>query len=341
MKDRPSPTRRATARAIDILAERLPTVPPKPENAEKGAAPGTASPGTDAPATVAPGTVVPTNVATNERRTNDHRFRCQAQSRAPGSFRQQWRPAAAKNGNPVPSSGNWLRNFLWNSGKRHRNPGCESFRQAREGSGPNSLSPSPNRNPRSRILHTNVAITYTSGEQVEVYRFSIPATMLIPLIAVFLQAWLPLRFPFFNIFDLPLLVVIGFATARRNPLAGLVTGGLIGILQDALTHQPIGLYGISKTVVGFGASSLGIKLDVENAGARFLLTIFFYVVHEIVYFMIARGLVGLHMAWSWPHELPVRRGQCHAGRAGLHAARPRQAANVNLQGSEGPIASMA
>ena len=144
--------------------------------------------------------------------------------------------------------------------------------------------------------------TYTSGEQVEVYRFSIPATILIPLAAVFLQAWLPLRIHFFSVFDVPLLVVIGFATARRSPLAGLVTGGLIGIVQDALTHQPIGLYGISKTVVGFGASSLGIKLDVENAGARFLLTIFFYVVHEVVYFMIARGLVGLHMAWSWPHE---------------------------------------
>lgn len=144
--------------------------------------------------------------------------------------------------------------------------------------------------------------TYTSGEQVEVYRFSIPATILIPLAAVFLQSWLSKRFPFFTIFDLPLLVVIGFATARRSPLAGLVTGALIGILQDALTIHQIGLYGISKTVVGFGASSLGIKLDVENAGSRFLLTIFFYVVHEVVYFMIARGLVGLHMAWSWPHE---------------------------------------
>jgi rod shape-determining protein MreD len=150
---------------------------------------------------------------------------------------------------------------------------------------------------------TNVAVIYTSGEQVEVYRFSVPATILIPLTAVFLQAWLPLHFSFFTIFDLPLLVVIGFATARRNPLAGLVTGGLIGILQDALTHQPIGLYGIAKTVVGFGASSLGIKLDVENAGARFLLTVFFYVVHEIFYFAIARGLVSLHMAWSWQHEL--------------------------------------
>jgi rod shape-determining protein MreD len=152
--------------------------------------------------------------------------------------------------------------------------------------------------------------------------------------AVVLQAFLPIWLPFVRIFDLPLLVVIGFATARRNPLAGLVTGGLIGILQDALTHQPIGLYGISKTVVGFGASSLGIKLDVENAGARFLLTIFFYVVHEIVYFMIARGLVGLHMAWSWPHEL-CRAWRMPAGRFRFHAARPRQTANVECNLSVG------
>ena len=42
------PDHTGTARAIDILAERLPTVPPKPENAAKGAAPGTASTGTRA-----------------------------------------------------------------------------------------------------------------------------------------------------------------------------------------------------------------------------------------------------------------------------------------------------
>ncbi len=148
-----------------------------------------------------------------------------------------------------------------------------------------------------------MAITYTSGEQVEVYRFSLPATIAIPLGALVLQAFLPIWLPFIRIFDIPMLITIGFATARRNPMAGLITGGLIGVFQDALTHQPIGLYGISKTVVGFGASSLGIKLDVENAGARFLLTIFFYVVHEVVYFTIARGMVGLHMEWSWPHEL--------------------------------------
>ena len=146
-------------------------------------------------------------------------------------------------------------------------------------------------------------ITYTSQEQIEVYRFGLPVTIIVPLVAIFLQAFIPVRFPFFAIFDLPLLVVIFFAVARRSPIAGLITGSLIGILQDSLTHTPIGLFGIAKGVVGYGASSLGVKLDVENAGARFLVTMFFYVVHELVYFMVARGLVGLSLQWSWPHEL--------------------------------------
>jgi len=148
-----------------------------------------------------------------------------------------------------------------------------------------------------------VQISYTSQEQVEVYRFSIPVTILLPLIALFLQAFLPLHLHFFSVFDLPLLVVIFFAVARRNPVSGLLTGAVIGVLQDSLTHQPIGVYGIAMTVVGYGASSLGAKLDVENVGSRFLVTLVFYVVHEVVYFVVARGLVGLALAWSWPHEL--------------------------------------
>jgi rod shape-determining protein MreD len=148
-----------------------------------------------------------------------------------------------------------------------------------------------------------VPITYTSNEQIEVYRVSVPAAILIPLIAVFLQAFVPLRLGFFSIFDLPLLVVIFFSVARRSQVSGMLTGAVIGLLQDSLTHQPIGVYGISKTVVGYGASSLGVKIDVENAGTRFLVTLFFYILHEIVYFAIARGLVGLTLHWSWMHEL--------------------------------------
>jgi rod shape-determining protein MreD len=148
-----------------------------------------------------------------------------------------------------------------------------------------------------------VPITYTSGEQVEVYRFSLPVAILVPLAAVFLQAFLPLRFPFFSIFDLPLLVTIFFAVARRSQVSGLLTGALIGLLQDSLAHQPIGLFGIAKTVVGYGASSLGVKLDVENAGTRFLLTFIFYVVHQAVYFLVAKGLLSMTLGWTWIHQL--------------------------------------
>ncbi len=146
-------------------------------------------------------------------------------------------------------------------------------------------------------------ITYTSKEQIEVYRFGVPVAVALPLVAVFLQAFLPLRLPFLAVFDLPLLMVIFFAVARRNPVTGLLTGAAIGLLQDSLTHQPLGLYGIANTLVGYGASSLGVKLDVENAGSRFLVTIFFYTLHEIIYFSVARGMVGQDLHWSWPHEL--------------------------------------
>jgi rod shape-determining protein MreD len=145
-----------------------------------------------------------------------------------------------------------------------------------------------------------VPITYTSGEQVEVYRFSIPVTIGVPLLALFIQAFIPLRYPRFAVYlDLPLLVTIFFAMARRNPISGLFTGAVIGLAQDMLGHNPIGIYGIAKTVVGYGASSLGVKLDVENAGARFLVTLGFYLVHSAVYFTVARGMVNMTQHWSW------------------------------------------
>lgn len=146
-------------------------------------------------------------------------------------------------------------------------------------------------------------ITYTSGEQIEVYRFNLPITVLVPLLALFLQAFLSRKLPFFTIFDLPFLVVVFFAVARRSQIAGMITGSIIGLLQDSLTNLPLGVYGIANTIVGYGASSLGVRIDVENVGARFLVTLFFYVVHEIGYFVVARGLVRLDLRWSWPHEL--------------------------------------
>jgi rod shape-determining protein MreD len=153
------------------------------------------------------------------------------------------------------------------------------------------------------MVLNSVQISQTSSDQVEVYRFSLPAAVLIPLLALFLQAFLPWRFPSFGIFDLPLLVTIFLALARRNPVTGLLTGAVIGVVQDSLTHQPLGVFGIAKTVVGYGASSLGVRLDVENSGARLLVVFAFSLFHDLVYYMVSRHMVGQAVSWAWGHEL--------------------------------------
>lgn len=119
------PDQTGAARAIDILAERLPTVPPKPENAAKGAAPGTASPGTVAPGagatttgtpktvaptTGAPKTVAPTTGATTTGATTTvapTTTGSVAQPKAvpPAASASSGAPAAQKTAGPVPSSG--------------------------------------------------------------------------------------------------------------------------------------------------------------------------------------------------------------------------------------------
>ena len=153
------------------------------------------------------------------------------------------------------------------------------------------------------MVRNSVQISQTSSDQVEVYRFSFAVAVLIPLLALFLQAFLPWRFPSLGIFDLPMLITIFLALARRNPVTGLLTGAVIGVVQDSLTHQPLGVFGIAKTVVGYGASSLGVRLDVENAGARLLVVFGFYLVHDVVYFMVSRYMVAQSVTWAWGHEL--------------------------------------
>jgi rod shape-determining protein MreD len=147
-----------------------------------------------------------------------------------------------------------------------------------------------------------VSAPTASRGQIEVYRFPFAAAVGVPLAALLLQRFLPLHFPATAMFDLPLLVTIYFGVARRNQVSGLLTGGVIGLLQDSLTHQPIGLYGIAKTVVGYAASSLGVKLDVDNPGSRLLMLFGFYLLHQIIYLAVARGLAGEMLYWRWGHQ---------------------------------------
>jgi rod shape-determining protein MreD len=145
-------------------------------------------------------------------------------------------------------------------------------------------------------------LSYTSREQVDVYRFSWPVSVGLPFLMVGLQAFLPVRLPFLRVFDFGLLLTIFFAVSRRSQVSGLLTGAAIGLLQDGLTNTPFGVFGIAKTLVGYGASSIGIKIDVENPGSRFLLTFMFYALHLAVVLTTERWLMGQHVHFNLGHE---------------------------------------
>jgi rod shape-determining protein MreD len=143
----------------------------------------------------------------------------------------------------------------------------------------------------------------TSREQVAVYEFNPVVVVLVPLVAIFLQTFVAAKLRWLAVLDLPMMAVIFFAVARRNPMTGCMMGAIIGLLQDSLggPSHPIGMFGITDTIIGYAASSLGVKIDVENPGTRFLITYGFLIVHEAVYFGVGRGLLRQPLVWSWSH----------------------------------------
>ncbi len=114
-----------------------------------------------------------------------------------------------------------------------------------------------------------------------------------PLAAIVLQALLPKPVPRLAILDLPLIVTLFFAVSRRNPVAGTLTGAAIGLLQDMLTNQPIGVNGMAKSVIGYVAASIGVQVDVENITTRIVINFGFSLLNSMLLFLINRRLLGL------------------------------------------------
>ena len=146
--------------------------------------------------------------------------------------------------------------------------------------------------------------SYDSRRELEEHSFHPAVAILVPLAAILLQALLPKPWPKLVILDLPLIITIFFAVSRRSPIAGALTGATIGLLQDALTNQPIGVNGLAKTVIGYIAASIGLQVDVEALATRVLMNFVFSLLNSLLLFLIVDHLLGLssdHLLWR--HEL--------------------------------------
>lgn len=131
-----------------------------------------------------------------------------------------------------------------------------------------------------------------SEQNVEVHKFYSGSAILVGFLALIFQAFFHKFGRWAEFVDLPLLVVIYFSVSRRNPMTGLLFGAGIGMFQDGLSpDNPIGLYGIAKTLVGYVASTVGARIDTEHPVARFVLTFLFFHFHQVVLAFITRVLM--------------------------------------------------
>ena len=146
-------------------------------------------------------------------------------------------------------------------------------------------------------------LSQRSRREMEEHRFHPVVLIFVPLLAIFLQAYIPLRLPSFEILNLPALVVIYFSVSRRNPIGGTLLGVVIGIIQDAMTHLPLGINGIIDCILGYLAASIGLRIDVDNPGTRLIMNFSFILLASTLHVLILRRLIGIHEQWYGLHDL--------------------------------------
>ncbi|HVW85907.1 MAG TPA: rod shape-determining protein MreD [Bryobacteraceae bacterium] len=150
-------------------------------------------------------------------------------------------------------------------------------------------------------------ILIDDARQVRRTRYPVWVFFAIPLIALIIQVYLPLfqTLKFISRIDLPLLVTIYFALMRRSQIRGLSIGMALGLAQDSLLSQKIGMFGICKTLVGYLSASIGMQFDIEHPFIRLVLCFIFYVFHQFLYWVLQRALLDQPVLFELQSELAL------------------------------------
>src|SRR5436853_5829265 len=94
---------------------------------------------------------------------------------------------------------------------------------------------------------------------------------------VVIQGILSFKFKVFGYFDLPLICSVFYGFTLGNPVASIVIGSSLGLMQDSLSGAVLGANGLSKTIIGFFAATAVAKFAVDQPVTRifalFLFTI--------------------------------------------------------------------
>jgi rod shape-determining protein MreD len=153
------------------------------------------------------------------------------------------------------------------------------------------------------MSYSSERILLNSQREGQVSRFRAWVLLAVPLAAILFQVYVPLFFQFLGFLEMPLLVVVYFALMRRSQIHGLLVGAAVGLAQDSLSKNPLGMYGIVNTLVGYFAASVGMRIDVDHSVIRLMLAFFFYLFHQFFYWVLARALLNQQLAFEWQRTL--------------------------------------
>jgi len=111
--------------------------------------------------------------------------------------------------------------------------------------------------------------------------------------AVLTQGILSFKFKVFGYFDLPLICSVFYGFTLGNPIASILIGSSLGLMQDSFSGAVLGANGLSKTLIGFFAASAESKFAVDQPIARifalFLFSIGDGILVTILSLMVTRG----------------------------------------------------
>lgn len=136
---------------------------------------------------------------------------------------------------------------------------------------------------------------------MERHRYSIWVIALFVVISVLVQSKLPLWLPRTSWLDLPLIVTIYFGLSYRDSIHGMSIGAVAGLLQDALSHGPIGINGMTKTLVGFFTSSVSGRIEVEHTVIRMTALWLFSVVNLGLFAVLEKIFFASRFSWAHYH----------------------------------------
>src|SRR5262249_8940113 len=111
------------------------------------------------------------------------------------------------------------------------------------------------------------------------------ATALIGVVVI--EGILSVKFKVFASCHLPLICCFYYGFTLSTPIASIVLGSTLGLMQDSLSGGILGANGFSKTLIGFLAASAGQKFAVDQLITRVFALFLFSLGDDILVTILA------------------------------------------------------